>query len=328
MSKQVSPVAIGAFVIGAIGLVIVAVLIFSSFQFMIPKDRFVVFFEGSVNGLKIGAPVKLKGVQVGHVTDIQVQFNLDKAEVRTPVYLVVDLSQVNFETSDSRDISSDLTYESLIRHGLRAQLQSQSLLTGQLYVEVNFYPKTKINLFGGNVKLREIPSLASETDEIINNVGGIVTRLKSLPLSDLINSLLDTSKGIQRLVESPDILNNARKLERILGTLDRVVGRLDKRVDPMVSSIEATMKDTRRLLNNVNGQIGPVAKNTQEVLMQAQRSLAALEEATSSDSPAYSDMINTMNELTQAARSIRVLAEYLKRNPEALLYGKQDAGPN
>ncbi len=319
MSKQASPAVIGAFVVGAISLVCIAILIFSSFQFMTPKDRFVVFFEGSVNGLKVGAPVKLKGVQVGHVTDIQVHFNMDKTEVRTPVYLLVDLSQVNFETSESRDISFDLTYESLIRHGLRAQLKSQSLLTGQLYVEVNFYPKTKINLVGGDVNLREIPALASDTDEIISNV-------KSLPLNELVNSLLDTSKDIQRLVNSPDILNSARKLEQILDTLDRVVGRLDKRVDPLVSSIEATMKDTRRLINNVNGQIGPVAKNTQEVLEQVQRSLMTLEEATSSDSPAYNDLTNTLNELTEAARSIRVLAEYLKRNPEALLYGKRDAG--
>ena len=319
MSKQASPAVIGAFVVGAISLVCVAILIFSSFQFMTPKDRFVVFFEGSVNGLKVGAPVKLKGVQIGHVTDIQVQFNMDKTEVRTPVYLLVDLSQVIFETGDSRDISFDLTYESLIRHGLRAQLQSQSLLTGQLYVEVNFYPKTKINLVGGDVNLREIPALASDADEIISNV-------KSLPLNELVNSLLDTSKDIQRLVNSPDILNSARKLEQILDTLDRVVGRLDKRVDPLVSSIEATMKDTRRLINNVNGQIGPVAKNTQEVLEQAQRLLMTLEEATSSDSPAYNDLTNTLNELTEAARSIRVLAEYLKRNPEALLYGKRDAG--
>jgi len=328
MSKQANPAAIGAFVVGAISLVCVAILIFSSFQFMTPKDRFVVFFEGSVNGLKVGAPVKLKGVQIGHVTDIQVQFNMDKSEVRTPVYLLVDLSQVNFETSDSRDISFDLTYESLIRHGLRAQLQSQSLLTGQLYVEVNFYPKTDINLVGGNVDLREIPTLASETDEIINNFGAIVTRLKSLPLNELVNSLLDTSKSIQRLVDSPGILNNARKLEQILDMLHSVVGRFDKRFDPLVSNIEATLKDTRQLINNVNGQIWPVAKNTQKVLAQAQRSLAALEEATSSDSPAYNDVTNTLNELTEAARSIRVLAEYLKRNPEALLYGKRDAGGN
>ena len=323
MSRQADPAVIGAFVVGAIGLVIVAILVFSSFQFMTPKDRFVVFFEGSVNGLKIGAPVKLKGVQVGHVTDIRIQFNLDKAEVRTPVYLTVDLQRVNFETSDSRDISSDLTYESLVRHGLRAQLQSQSLLTGQLYVEVNFYPKTDIKLVGGDVNVREIPALPSETDEIINNIGAIVTRLKTLPLNELIDTLLDTSKDIRRLVSSPEILNNAQKLEQVLTTLHSLVDRVNKRFDPMVSSVEATMKDTRRLINNVNNQVGPLATNTHEILVQAKRSLEAFEEVTSPDSPAYSDLTDSLSELSEAARSIRVLADYLKRNPEALLYGKQ-----
>ncbi len=324
MSKQANPAAIGVFVVGAIGLVIVAILVFSKAQFMTPKDRFVVFFKGSVSGLKVGAPVKLKGVQVGQVTEIQVQFNLDKAEVRTPVYLVVDLSQVDFETTDSRDISSDLTYESLIRHGLRAQLQSQSLLTGQLYVEVNFYPKSPINLVGGDVNLREIPTLGSETDEIINNVGTIVSKLKALPLQELFKTLLDTSKNIEQLVSSPEIMDNARKLEKILDRLQNIIVKLDGRIDPVMNEIEGTMVDTRSLINNVNNQVVPIAENSQQILVQAERSLAALEEATSPDSPIYSDMTSTLNELTEAARSIRVLADYLKRNPEALLYGKRE----
>lgn len=323
MSKQANPAAIGAFVVGAIGLMVIAILVFSKAQFLAPKDRFVVFFKGSVSGLKVGAPVKLKGVQVGQVTQIQVQFNLDKAEVRTPVYLVVDLSQVDFETIDSRDISSDLTYESLIRHGLRAQLQSQSLLTGQLYVEVNFYPQSPINLVGGDVNLREIPALSSETDEIINNVGTIVSKLKALPLQELFKNLLDTSKNIQELVNSPDIMKNARKLESILDRLQNVVAKLDNRIDPMMDDVEGTMNDTRRLINNVNSQVTPVANNTRQILAQVEKSLAALDEITSPDSPIYSETSNTLNELTEAARSIRSLTDYLKRNPESLIYGKQ-----
>ena len=324
MSKQANPAAIGFFVVAAIGLLIIAIMVFSKAHFLTPKDRFVVFFEGSVSGLKVGAPVKLKGVQVGQVTQIQVQFNLDKAEVRTPVYLVVDLSRVDFETADSRDISSDLTYESLIRHGLRAQLQSQSLLTGQLYVEVNFYPKSPINLVGGDVNLREIPALGSETDEIINNVGTIVSKLKALPLQELFKTLLDTSKNIQQLVGSPEIMDNVRKLEKILDSLENVIVKLDGRIDPVVNEFEGTMADTRNLINNVNNQFIPMAENVQQTLVQAERSLAALEEATSPDSPIYSDMTSTLNELTEAARSIRVLADYLKRNPEALIYGKRE----
>lgn len=323
MSKQANPAKIGGFVLGAIALVVVGILVFTDARFFSQKDRFVVYFEGTVNGLKIGAPVKVKGVQVGQVTDIQVEFNIDKAVVRTPVFIEIDMSIVKVESSESAAGVSDLTYESLVRHGLRAKLKSQSLLTGQLYVEINFFPGTPIHLVGSNLQIPEIPALPSETEELINDVGIIITKLKNLPLNELFNSLLSTAENLEKFVSSPELIDNARKLDQILSTLQVLINRLNQDFGPLVNDIEGTISDTRDLINSVNQQVVPLARSTEDTLKQARESLLALEDMASEGSPMTTDFARTLNDLSEAARSIRTLADYLQRNPDALVYGKR-----
>ncbi|MCI0442396.1 MlaD family protein [bacterium] len=325
MSKQANPTTIGAFVVGAITLVIIGILVFSNIRFLTEKQRFVTYFQGSVNGLQVGAPVKLKGVQVGQVTNIEVELNLDEAVVRTPVYLEVDVSHVKLVATDSDPNGSDLSYESLIRHGLRTKLMSQSLLTGQRYIEINFYPQTPIELVGGNPKLKEIPSLPSETDEIINDVGIIISKLKKLPLNELVDTLLLIAKNVEQLVSSSEIQNNARKLEQILDALQALVTKLTRDMDPLITEFSSTMSDTRRLINNVDGQIHPLVKTTQETLAQARKSLASMEDVASENSPAFVNLATTLEELSDAAQSINNLANFLQRNPESILFGKRNA---
>ncbi len=323
MSKQASPAKIGGFVVGAIGLVVLAILVVSDNKFLIHKDRFVIYFEGTINGLKVGAPVKLKGVQVGQVTDVRVELNLDEVVVRTPVFIEVNLNSVRFENSEDKDTVSDLTYELLVHHGLRAKLKSQSLLTGRLYVEINFFPKTPIRLVGNNVDVQEIPALPSDTEELINDIGIIITKLKTLPLNELFGSLLVTARNLEKFANSPELVKNAQKLEQILSSLKLLTEKMNSEFSPLIVGMEHTLSDTRSLVNNVNNQIVPLSKSAQEALLQANRSLAALEEVAGAGSPVRVDFSETLGDLSEAARSIRILADYLQRNPSALIYGKQ-----
>ncbi|MCI0653453.1 MAG: MlaD family protein [Methylococcaceae bacterium] len=322
MSRQANPTLIGAFVVGAIILVVTAILVFTDSKLFTEQSRFVIYFEGSVNGLKVGAPVKLKGVHVGQVTDVQVELNLDKAVVRTPVFIEVDMNSVTVETSDDPEAVSDMTYVSLIRHGLRAQLKSQSLLTGQLYIEINFYPDSPINLVGGRSKYAEIPSLPSETDEIFSDIGIVIGKLKNLPLEEFFSSLVVTANSLEKLVNSPDAARNLRQIGEILTTLNAIASKLNRQVDPLVGELTTTVSDTRKLVNTVNDQVVLLTKSTDKTLAQTQRSLAAMENVAGEDSPLYVDLSNALEELSDAARSMRSLADYLQRNPDAILFGK------
>ena len=139
MSQKANPTLIGGFVLGALVLLVGGVLLFGKGLFFAPKrQQFVIYFSDSVNGLNVGAPVKLKGVTVGTVKDVRVQYDVENARLLTPVI-------IDFEPERVTDIGGQKRPEvprtqALIERGLRAQLQMQSLVTGQLYVEANFLP--------------------------------------------------------------------------------------------------------------------------------------------------------------------------------------------
>jgi paraquat-inducible protein B len=322
MSRQASPTLIGAFVVGAIALVIAGILVFTDSKLFSQQDRFLIYFTGTVNGLKVGAPVKLKGVQVGQVTDVHAELNLDEAVVRTPVTIEVDMTDVSLQRRDSPEALSEMTYETLISHGLRAQLKSQSLLTGQLYIEINLFPDSPVNLVGGNKKYPEIPSLPSETEEIINDVGIIISKLKDLPLEEFFSSLVVTAKNLEKLVNSPETVKHLEEIGDILTTLKSIATKLNSQLDPLVGQLTSTVVDTRRLIKSIDSQFVQLTNATEKTLSQAQQSLAGLENATGENSPLYVEFSNTLEELSDAARSMRILADYLQRNPDSILFGK------
>lgn len=324
MSRQANPTVIGAFVAGAIFLVVAGILVFTKSKLFAEHSRFVIYFEGSVNGLKVGAPVKLKGVQIGQVTDVHVELNLDKAVVRTPVYIEVDMSSVTIESREDPEAVSEMNYITLIRHGLRAQLKSQSLLTGQLYIEINFYPASPVNLVGGKSTYPEIPSLPSESDEIFNDIGTVISKLKNLPLEEFFSTLVVTAHGLEKLVNSPDTARNLEQIGEILTTLKMVSTKLNRQLDPLVAELTTATGDTRKLINTVNDQVVVLTNSTEKTLAQTRRSLAAMENVAGENSPLYVNFSNALEELSDAARSLRILADYLQRNPNAILFGKPD----
>src|SRR5215216_1998215 len=138
MSKKANPTLIGGFVVGALALLVAGILLFGKGLLFTTKHHFVVYFSDSVNGLNVGAPVKMRGVVVGTVKDVLAQFDAKRNQVLTPVVIEFEAERVMVIGRDKRPKEPDI--KTLIAHGLRAQLQLQSLVTGQLYVEVNFFP--------------------------------------------------------------------------------------------------------------------------------------------------------------------------------------------
>jgi paraquat-inducible protein B len=307
MSKQANKSLIGAFVVGAVVLVVVGILTFGSGQFMREMKKFVLYFDGSIKGLNVGAPVNIRGVKVGEVTDIKVRFEGEDFAVRTPVFIEIDPDKFS-EFSEQRAgeylkrLRLNKMVDLLIKRGLRAQLQSQSLVTGQLLVALDFYPDKPINLVGGETGYQEMPTIPSTMEALTKTI----EKLK-LPLEELVDRVMDIVKGIDRVINSPELQGS-------------------------ISSLNQTLKSAQKLVQNIDEQIVPLSSNAKEVieaatatLAQAEGTLSNLKKNTAETSTLRYEVDNTLRELSAAARSLHDLTDYLQRHPESLLRGKGEA---
>ena len=330
MSKQASKSLIGAFVLGAIFLVIAGIVIFGSGRFFTKVNKNVLFFDGSVKGLQVGAPVVFHGAQIGHVTDIVVELNAKDLTAFVPVYI---------ETYQKKVIpigaypSYDEQYlQALIKKGLRAQLQLQSFVTGQLMVNLDFYPNTPIRLVGLEKRYPEIPTVPSGLEKLTK-------RLEELPLNEIADRLNETLAGINRLVNSRDLQASIGSLNQMLKDSDALVKNLNATVGPLASDIRGTTDAARaafaqaeKTLRFDEGSPGQIANSIKETLSAAQDTLKKTNTAVENINVIALQNTNlgyeigrTLEQIAELSRSIRVLADYLERHPEALLRGKSRA---
>ncbi len=330
MSKQASRTLIGAFVLGALGLIVAGVVVFGSGRFFRKVNRDVMFFEGSVKGLQIGAPVVFRGVQIGQVTKVVLEINKKNLSALIPVYVEIYPQNI---VQIGGDHSNDQRYlQALIEKGLRAQLQLQSFVTGQLLVNLDFYPDTPIRLVGLETEYPEIPTIPSDLEQLTK-------RLEELPLNEIANRLNETLAGINKLLNSRDLQTSIGSLNRLLKNSDALVNNLNAEVRPLASDIKGTTDAARaafvqaeKTLRLDEGVPGEVASSIKETLSAADATLkethAAVENlngiAVQNANLGY-EIGRTLEQITQLSRSIRVLADYLERHPEALLRGKSPA---
>src|SRR5208283_101159 len=332
MSKQASRTVIGAFVLGAIALIVVGVVVFGSDKFFKKGIRNVMFFEGSVKGLQIGAPVMFRGVQIGHVTDIVMEVNAKNLTAFIPVYTEIYPQKI-VPIGDNNIYDYDQRYlQALIEKGLRAQLQLQSFVTGQLMVNLDFYPNTPIRLVGLEKKYHEIPTIPSSLEQLTK-------RLEELPLKEIANRLNETLAGINTLVNSRDLQASIGSLNHLLNHADTLVKNLTTQIGPLASDIKETADAARaafvqaeKTLRFDEGAPGQVASSIKETLSTAQGTLKETNKAVQHIGGLAAQNANlgyeigrTLEQIAELMRSIRVLADYLERHPEALLRGKNPA---
>lgn len=305
MSKQANKTLIGAFVVGAVVLVVIGILTFGGGQFLKKQSKYVLYFDGSIKGLSVGAPVNFRGVKVGEVTDIKIRFEGEDFAVRTPVFIEVDPDRFS-EVSEQKvgeylkRLRLNKMVDLLIQRGLRAQLQSQSLVTGQLLVALDFHPDKPIRLVGFETVYQEMPTIPSTMDQLAKTV-------EDLPLKELVDQVMEIVKGIDRVINSPELQGSISSLNQALKSVQKLVKNLDGQIEPLSSSAKETIQAVTAALEEVRGTLSNVKKNTAET------------------STLRYEVDNTLRELSAAARSLRDLADYLQRHPESLLRGKGKA---
>ncbi|MGD2111794.1 MAG: MlaD family protein, partial [Gammaproteobacteria bacterium] len=231
MSKHASPTLIGTFVAGAIGLIVAGILIISGGRLLLTdKTNYVLYFQGSVKGLNIGSPVSFRGVNIGTVTDIQLVVGDRESDIQIPVIIEIDNTKfISGRTGKSR-MDDDDSIADLIKAGMRAQLQLRSLLTGQLFVQIDFYPNTPVNLVGNThrSRLEEIPTIPTP----IEKIGKL---LENIPIDKVLDHILAGIEGVDRLVNSEELHQSITALNKALEDFRRLVTRLDRHVEPLAT---------------------------------------------------------------------------------------------
>jgi paraquat-inducible protein B len=242
--NRANPAVIGGFVIGAIALIVLGLLAFGGTNWFAKRNKYVAYFPGSVKGLQVGAPVDFRGVTIGRVTDIKVLFNPAEVSARIPVVMEFEPTQIEV-VGGERIMAGAEGAKRLIDAGFRAQLQSQSLLTGLLFVNLDFLPKSEVRLVGGEAPYPEIPTIPSEFEQLQQTAGDVAARLPQLLdrlnglLTDLNETLNQTSGGFGSVVSdvaaiaqdvrksTPEVVASAEKateqLQHAAQTLDDIL---------------------------------------------------------------------------------------------------------
>ncbi|HHO76462.1 MAG TPA: MCE family protein [Deltaproteobacteria bacterium] len=319
IKKQPSRIATGIFVLGAFALIVIGLSILGGIRIFTKHPVFVMYFEGSVKGLNVGAPVVFRGVKIGTVTDISLRFDPDSPSVQIPVLIELYPDSI---TSMTRKIDVRKYITTLSTQGLKAQLKLQNLITGQLIIELDFHPGKPVKLVNSETRYPEIPTITSSFEEFTN-------ALVQLPLDELITKLISAVEGIDRMANSQELAESFHTMNQTLKDLQHLIKGIDSRIDPIASGIEATVGDAQNFVRNFDKQISSLqsnidlaAKAARGAMLQAEKTFDSIENITSGDSALIYQMTRTLEELSAAARSIRAWTDYLERHPEALIRGK------
>ena len=353
MSKPANKTLIGLFVLGAMALLVMAVVVLGSGKFFRSTVKAVLFFEGSIGGLNVGAPVVFNGVRIGSVRDIVLRYDTRDLTTSIPVYIEIDPKQMEIVGPHPESFKAYVTL--LIDHGLKARLELQSIVTGTLQIALNYYPDRPVKLLGVVEKYPEIPTIPTPLQEITK-------RIEQLPVEKIMESITTAVDGISRVLDSPKITKTFQSVSRAAEEAEGLMQNLDSRVDPVSTDVQQTLRQAQNLLEkidqkttaltsriegavkqvhvlvqNIDRQVDPLASSLQGALAsiektsdeagaslrQARQTLLMLEGDIGEDSELMFEFKKTLKEVAMAAKAARSLAVTLEQQPESIVFGKR-----
>jgi paraquat-inducible protein B len=335
VTRRANPMIVGSFILGAIALVVVAVVVFGSSSWFRHRPRAVAFFQGNIQGLNVGAPVTLRGVPVGSVTEIRIVVDFGKMISLIPVYMEFEPESLKFKDITEltpAEIAQQSVLKRAIAHGLHARLATQSFVTGQLAVELSFDPNEPIKTVGADPKTVEIPTALSDIEKLKD-------LLARLPLNDIATQTLQTIESINRLVSGPELADLLKSFTSAAAGVDQLVAEANTDIDPLVTNVndalrsardalvaaQTTIDDARAPLKTANAVM---AKDLRQTLRAATSALESANVALSTantlmaNSQQRYDLDQTLRNLSATSESLRSFADELERRPNSLLMGK------
>jgi paraquat-inducible protein B len=321
---RANPTAIGLFMLGGAALSVVGVAALASGSWFDRPSTYISYFAESVNGLEVGAPVKFQGVPVGRVTDLLIQIESDRKTFLVPVQYDVDLSRLTSEAGTFLDLDNQGVLGQQISDGLRAQLQMESVVTGQLYVELTYRTDpTPPELRGRPTAHPEIPTspslLAAFGTQAGSLVGDVLTilfqvneMLEAINMPEINQSVVASAQAVERLAGSPAIQTAleglpamTQQFNQTMAGMERLAERLDSTIEPLQANLETASTEMVLTLETLRGAV------------------ADSRGFFNTDSGVGYQMDGAMRSLNDAAEALRALVLALDRNPDMLIRGKK-----
>ena len=331
MTRSAQPTVIGAFVLGAVVLCVATVLAVGGGRFFREETVFVVYFDRSVRGLDVGAPVSFRGVRVGTVERVRARFDTTTHEIRIPVYIALERGAVEPDGPMPEEADMNAAIQTLIlEKGLRAQLLMDSFITGKLYIGLDYLPGTTAKFYD-IYNTPEIPTAPTDLDELTSKV-------ETLPIDRLFERAIGAFSAVEETFRAPELrelIRSSEELSRDLSRLSRVLERdvppLSKAWTELAVDGKKLIDESRELVNNdlpqmvgsVEGQIGPLAERVEKALIRAETAFASVEDTFSPRSALRLQLADITEQLVDTLRTIRSLVDYLEQHPESILRGKQ-----
>jgi paraquat-inducible protein B len=331
MKTKISPAVVGLFVLGALILAMIALLSFGGVNFFSKRQQFKVYFDESIHGLDLGSPVKLRGVRVGYVVDLKVRY--DAKENKSEVAVICELSRnvVLDERGMKIDVSSRDQLQKLVDRGMRAKLDLLGLATGLLFVELDFvdpatYPPTAIEKSEpGYAVIPAIPSTIAEFQASLTDILSNLRKVDFAGLSvEIKNLLTDTRKqvnglnlaglntewtkagqSVSALASSAEVRQTFVNLNAAINQLTATLAKIDAQVQPAGAKLGDTLVEAQNALKSFNA-----AAEAARQFISAQTGLG-------------DETTRALSQLSEAAAAVQRLADFLERNPNALLTGKK-----
>ncbi|HEY1793489.1 MAG TPA: MlaD family protein [Opitutaceae bacterium] len=337
MKTKNSPAVVGAFVLGAFVIGLIALLSVGSLGALTHPQRFVVYFDEDVSGLDQGSPVKLRGVRVGHVVSLSIRYSPSTGKSETAVLCELNQGSIKDDRGENLDLSKEVALQGLVDKGLRAQLEIAGLATGLLFVELDFMDRAKHppRPVEGPQPYVVIPSIPSESSELRASFASLSagvtsllakmeqvdyqglsvelkrlvvesrTRLEGVDLKGLVAQWEKTGASVDALARSPQALKTFENLNATLDALRTSMGRVDGQVDANGKALQATLEQARATLLSLDA-----AARTAHSFINAQQNIGP-------------DATRALQRVADAAESVQQLADFLERNPNALVAGRK-----
>jgi paraquat-inducible protein B len=309
---RANPKVVGGFIIGGLTLLLLAVAALVSGKFLTKSTTFVSFFPESVRGLQIGSPVTFRGVPLGQVTDIEAYMAPDGTGIDIEVTYQVNLDRIRDKggaVSKLEAMGPRAAAKELAEKGLRAELLSTSLVTGQLYIDLDFHPDQPPRMVDVSTRWAQIPTAPTKLQLLGDRVEKLATAISEVPFEELARDVSETLHAIRDLAREGEI----RRALEAAGAAGREAQRTLANVDRLVSEVRIKVGDA---------DVKQVVGDLHRTLEAAEKGLLQIKDTIAGTSGAQRELSHTLGEISRAAAAVRVLAEYLERNPSSIVAGK------
>lgn len=315
MTESRKPFFIGVFLLGGVALLAAGLLLLSRDSLLAKPVEYVVYFTGALDGLDVGADVTYRGVKVGNVRQIELSYDRSINDVVMPVTI-----RISADSGRSAEGGFDRVVDRLIERGLRAQLQTPSLLTGKAIVALDFFPGQEGYIRDPHViELPAIPTVPSRIDQAADVLRELVSGLKEIPMKETLEAANKTLLAFERLASAPETQTAIENLSVTLNNFEQISQQLNTRLPTMLDDVESGSSALKEALADVRH----AAQNARDALQEMETMVSDSRRSIGPESELQYELLQSLQNLGQASKALQRTAESIEQQPQSIIFGKK-----